>query len=116
MKKENIYLSKRCLLIVMHYKNLVFDGGGARGIAYCGAIKVLENEGIMKNIVNFAGTSVGAIVAASLAVGYTADEIEEILLNKNFDEFRDNSNYLLINFYQFITRYGWYRGNVLKSA
>lgn len=97
------------------YKNIVFDGGGARGVVFCGAIKVLEKEGIMKNITNFAGTSVGSIVAAGLAIGYTGSEMETILLNKNFDDFKDNSNYILYNLFKYFKNYGWYRGNALMT-
>ena len=43
------------------FKNLVFEGGGVKGIAYAGAMKVLEKKGILKNIVRVGGTSAGAI-------------------------------------------------------
>jgi NTE family protein len=45
------------------YRNLVFKGGGVRGIAYMGALEVLEQEGILANIERAAGTSSGAIAA-----------------------------------------------------
>ncbi len=45
------------------FRNLVFEGGGVKGIAYVGAIKVLEEKGIMPNIVRVGGTSAGAINA-----------------------------------------------------
>ncbi|KAI8497588.1 hypothetical protein Bbelb_248940 [Branchiostoma belcheri] len=58
------------------FTNLVMEGGGAKGIAYVGAVKILEDAGIMKNITRFAGTSAGAITAAMLAVGMTSEEIK----------------------------------------
>ena len=97
------------------FTNLVFDGGGARGIAYIGSIKVLEKKDLMKNFTKFAGTSVGSIIATALAVGYTSSELEELLLDKNFNDFRDNSNYFALNIYNFITNYGWYRGDKLRN-
>lgn len=97
------------------YTNLVFDGGGARGIAYCGALKVLEKYDLMRNVKCLAGTSVGSIFASAIAVGYTSDEIQEILLEKNFSDFCDNSRYLPMNFYYFLTQYGWYRGEKLMQ-
>ncbi|CAH1247404.1 Hypp7914 [Branchiostoma lanceolatum] len=61
------------------FTNLVMEGGGAKGIAYVGAVKILEDAGIMKNIKRFAGTSAGAITAAMLAVGMTSEEIKKEL-------------------------------------
>ena len=42
-----------------HFKNLVFEGGGVKGIAYVGAMEVLDKEGILNNIERVAGTSAG---------------------------------------------------------
>ena len=58
------------------YKNLVFEGGGVRGYAYKGVIEELNNIGILKNFTRFAGTSIGALFAALLAVGFTSYEIK----------------------------------------
>ena len=59
--------------------DIVFEGGGIKGLAYIGALRYLEERGIKMN--NFAGTSVGAIFAALCAVGYTSDEMQ-VLINK----------------------------------
>lgn len=48
------------------YRNLVFKGGGVRGIAYMGALEVLEEMGVTDGIERIAGSSAGAI-AATLA-------------------------------------------------
>jgi len=45
------------------FKHLVFEGGGVRGIAYAGAIEVLESNGILNSIESVTGTSAGAITA-----------------------------------------------------
>ena len=50
----------------VNYRNLVFKGGGVRGIAYMGALEALEEQGILQNIERVAGSSAGAI-AATLA-------------------------------------------------
>ncbi len=57
--------------------DLVFDGGGVKGIALVGALSVLEEEGFQPQ--NVAGTSAGAIVATLLAAGYTAVQLRDIL-------------------------------------
>ncbi|NDY96960.1 patatin-like phospholipase family protein [Wenzhouxiangella limi] len=56
---------------------LVLGGGGARGAAHVGVLKVLEEQGIAVDVI--AGTSMGAIVGALYASGYRADDIEAIV-------------------------------------
>ncbi|HSC39848.1 MAG TPA: patatin-like phospholipase family protein, partial [Chitinophagaceae bacterium] len=41
------------------YKNLVFEGGGIRGIAYAGAVRALEESGRLGAVERTAGSSVG---------------------------------------------------------
>ena len=57
-----------------HFRNLVFEGGGVKGIAYVGALEVLDQEGILKDIKRVAGTSAGAMVAVLVGLGYSAAE------------------------------------------
>ena len=59
---------------------LVLSGGGAKGVAHIGVLKMLEEYNI--NIDYITGTSFGSIVGALYAVGYTADEIEKIIFSK----------------------------------
>jgi NTE family protein len=56
---------------------LVLGGGGARGAAHIGVLKVLEREHIP--ICKIAGTSMGAIVGGMYASGYSPDQIEQML-------------------------------------
>jgi len=65
-------------------KNLVFEGGGAKGVAYLGAIEVLKREGILQKIERIGGTSVGAIIALLLGLNYTDKDLENIILDMNF--------------------------------
>lgn len=55
---------------------LVLSGGGAKGFAHIGVIKLLEEVGIKPDYVT--GTSMGAIVGGLYAMGYTADEMHQI--------------------------------------
>ena len=57
------------------YECLVFKGGGAKGAIYPGAIRALEDAGIMPHIKRFAGASAGALVAALLAAGLTSEQL-----------------------------------------
>ena len=55
---------------------LVLGGGGAKGNATLGALKVIEQSGVKIDFV--AGTSIGAIIGAMYSAGYSADEIEDL--------------------------------------
>lgn len=71
------------------YADLVCKGGGVKGIALVGALLYFEEYGyIWKKV---AGTSVGAIVASLVAVGYTAKEIYDIMLKIDYREFADKN-------------------------
>ena len=65
----------------------IFGGGAVRGFAYIGAIKALLELDI--NIDTLVGSSVGSLIAAFLAVGYTVDELKELLFQVNFELFKD---------------------------
>lgn len=60
---------------------LVLSGGGAKGLAHIGVLHVLEEAGIKPDYIT--GTSMGSIIGALYAMGYSVDEISEI--NKNSD-------------------------------
>jgi NTE family protein len=98
-----------------HFKNLVFEGGGVRGIAYVGALEVLDNEGILKNIKRVAGTSAGAMVAVLVGLNYTASEISEVLWSLNFQKFLDDSFGCARDFDRLINEYGWYKGDFFRN-
>ena len=57
--------------------DLVLAGGGAKGFAHVGVLKVLEDNGIHVDYI--AGTSMGGIVGALSAYGYSAREIEKVV-------------------------------------
>ncbi|MEO5775589.1 MAG: patatin-like phospholipase family protein [Flavobacterium sp.] len=63
---------------------LVLSGGGAKGFAHIGVLKVLEQAGVKIDYI--AGTSMGAVVGGLYASGYSATQIDSIFYNTNFDE------------------------------
>ena len=71
------------------YTNLVFEGGGVKGIAYAGALQVLETRGVLAQIEKVAGTSAGAITACLLSLRYDATYITKTIKNLNFKQFED---------------------------
>ena len=64
----------------------VLEGGGVRGIGHVGAAYALEQSGY--SFENLAGSSAGAIVAALLAVGFSATEIRRELENLDYKKFQ----------------------------
>lgn len=62
---------------------LVLSGGGAKGLAHIGALKAIEEAGV--HIDYIAGTSMGAIVGALYASGYTASELETLFKSVDFE-------------------------------
>ncbi|HNP19267.1 MAG TPA: patatin-like phospholipase family protein [Fulvivirga sp.] len=77
---------------------LVMSGGGAKGLAHIGVIKALEENNIPIDYV--VGTSMGGIVAGCYAAGYSAKQIEGIMLSDQFQrwvngEFEKGYNYYL---------------------
>ena len=92
------------------YRNLVFEGGGVRGIAYAGALNVLEERGMLENVERVGGTSVGAVTALLVAVGYTAPEMTAILADLNMGQFNDGRWFFMGGFHRLNRQYGWYRG------
>ena len=66
---------------------LVLQGGGAKGMSYAGVIEAMEDGGYLKDIKMVAGTSAGALIGLPVAMGYSADEITEIVMNGRFAHF-----------------------------
>lgn len=62
---------------------LVLSGGGAKGFAHIGALKVIEDAGIRIDYIG--GTSMGAIVGALYASGYSANELDSIFRTIDFN-------------------------------
>lgn len=73
---------------------LVLSGGGSRGMAHIGVLKVLDRYKVPLDYI--IGTSAGSVVGALYSIGYSADEIEEIILNMNFDQLILNSHRTLV--------------------
>lgn len=63
---------------------LVLGGGGAKGNASLGALKVIEESGIKIDYI--AGTSIGAKIGALYAAGYSADEIEDLFCSMKWTD------------------------------
>lgn len=93
-----------CITTAQDQKNppkigLVLSGGGAKGLAHIGVLKVLEDAGVQINYV--AGTSMGAIVGGLYASGYTAAQLDSIFRTNDLVELiQDNVPRSAKNFYE----------------
>lgn len=66
---------------------LALGSGGAKGFAELGALKAFEENGITFDVV--AGTSIGSVVGAFYADGYTATDILELLRGVDYNEIKN---------------------------
>ncbi len=71
---------------------LVLSGGGARGMAHVAVLKALEKAGIRPDYIT--GTSMGSIVGGLYAIGFSADSIEQILHEQDWDKILSNTQTL----------------------
>ena len=97
------------------YRNLVMEGGGIRGIAYGGALLELEQRGVLAGLTRVGGTSAGAIQAALLAVGYSAQEIIDVVNATPVQRLNDGRFIFLGGTHRLIKEYGWYRGDEFST-
>ena len=61
---------------------IVLSGGGAKGMAHIGALKVIEKAGIPIDYV--VGTSMGSIIGGMYAIGYTPEQMDSMVRNQNW--------------------------------
>jgi NTE family protein len=69
---------------------LVLSGGGAKGFAHVGALKVIEEAGIPVSYIT--GTSIGSIVGGLYSVGYDATTLENIIGRQNWEDLLSNES------------------------
>jgi len=74
---------------------LVLGGGGAKGAAHVGALKIIEEQGI--HIDYIVGTSIGAIVGGLYATGYSTGELEELFCQQEWLSLLTDRDETLIN-------------------
>lgn len=95
------------------FENLVIEGGGAKGVCIGGTLKALHKHGILQNIKRYAGTSAGALIAALLAVGYTHDELNKLLLEFHMPDLLDDSFGITRDLYRLYKEFGYHKGDYL---
>lgn len=98
------------------FADAVFEGGGIKGIGLVGALKIFEMHGYLWK--NLSGTSAGSIIAALVAVGYTAEEIKQLMLRLDYKKISDKNNFnipILSNISNLIFKKGIFKGDYIKN-
>jgi len=97
------------------FKNLVFEGGGVKGIAYVGAMEELARRGIADDIIRVGGTSAGAINAVLVGLHYSLDETRRLLWGLDFKSFLDDSWGVVRDSTRLLENFGWYQGDFFRE-
>ena len=97
------------------FRNLVFEGGGVKGIAYAGALQILEQKRVLSDIKRTAGTSAGAITAALVALGASSQRVQEIVGGTKFRTFMDDSFGVVRDMNRLVNDYGWFKGEAFSG-
>ena len=74
----------------MIIENIIFSGGGCKGLVHLGIINYLEQNNLLYTINNYVGVSIGALFALLLAIGLKTEEIYKFLLLDNIPELYKN--------------------------
>ena len=97
------------------FRNLVFEGGGVKGIAYVGAMQVLSQRGLLDGIQRVGGTSAGAINALIFSLGYDIRTQRDILDSTDFREFMDDSFGMIRDVRRLAKDFGWHKGDFFSG-
>ena len=113
MKKVAVLVT--FLLIVLQAADaqkvgLVLSGGGAKGAAHIGVIKALEENDIPIDYIT--GTSIGSIIGSLYAMGYSPDEMLELMLSEEFSYWQTGT---VENEYKYYFRTGSHRSSISSS-
>lgn len=78
---------------------VVLSGGGAKGLAHIGVLKVLEEEGVQVDFIG--GTSMGAMIGGLYAMGYSASQLDSLFSVTDFEDIlQDNLPRKVKSFYE----------------
>ncbi len=105
----NVYTNKK-------YADIVFEGGGIKGIGLVGALKTFENNDYTWK--NISGNSAGSIVAALVAVGYSTEEIKKLMLQLDYTKIADKSHFnipIFTNTLNLLFKKGIYKGDYIEN-
>lgn len=82
-------------------KNIVFSGACTKIFLFIGFLKYIKETypSILKNLTNYCGTSSGSLIACGLVLGFTIEEMEELLIKLDFSQFKDINSEGILSFF-----------------
>lgn len=89
---------------------LVLSGGGIKGIAHLGALKILEQNKILDNIHTYSGASIGSLICCLLNMSYSVDELYTFFKEIDLKSLSINK----FKFQNLINKYGFDNGKKIK--
>jgi NTE family protein len=92
-------------------RNLVFEGGGVKGLAYLGFLSVFNSE--IEKVKRYGGASAGSLLALMLALNYSFPEIEKEYKRLDFNKFKDDDFGVIRDMTHLIENFGFYKGEEL---
>lgn len=95
--------------------DVVFSGGGMKGLAFIGAIEALEKKQVTYR--KIIGSSAGALIGSFLAAGYTSTELKRVALEVKTSDFLEKSQtkYSWQKWVRMYYRLGLYKGDQLET-
>lgn len=98
------------------YEYIVLSGGGIKGIAFTGALKKLNQLGLdYTKIKGIAGISAGSIIASLLAIGYTPDELIQVMSDIDFKKIANDGEGYIKDIYNLIKKWGMCPGKYVVT-
>lgn len=91
---------------------IALSGGGMRGLSHIGALQVLESKGLLRCVKEYVGTSVGALVAFAIAIGYTLSELRTLCILLDFTLVQNLDPEIIL---QFTERWGFDDGSNVEK-
>jgi predicted acylesterase/phospholipase RssA len=65
-------------------KRIALSGGGMKGISHIGALEVLKEQGLLRCVKEYIGTSAGALISFAMCIGYTLPEMHTLCIALDF--------------------------------
>ncbi len=93
-------------------KRIVLTGGGLRSLGHYGALEVLEERGLLRNVKEYIGVSAGALIGFCMMLGYSISELKKAVLEFDFSILQSAHPELVLDFF---SKYGVDSGELLEK-